>query len=71
MANTFMMIPRTNTMWKFCEIGQCRKWEVKGHPVAPVYEEKMPFFDVGDSFGTIHIQKWMRLIFHAMIKLVF
>ena len=43
-------------MWQLSEIGQGRKYEVKGHPVAPVYEEKMPFFEVGDSFGSIQTQ---------------
>ena len=43
-------------MWQFSEIGQDTKYEIKGHPVAPVYEEKMTFLDVGDSFGTIHTQ---------------
>ena len=31
-------------MWQFSEIGQGKKYEVKGHPVAPFYEEKMSFF---------------------------
>ena len=43
-------------MWQYSEIGQGKKYEVKGHPVAPFYEEKMPFFYVGDSFGTIQTQ---------------
>ena len=43
-------------MWQFSEIGQDTTYEIKGHPVAPVYEEKMTFLDVGDSFGTIHTQ---------------
>ena len=43
-------------MWQFSEIGQGRKYEVKGHPVEAVHEEKMPFSDVGDSFGTIQTQ---------------
>ena len=33
-----------------------KKYEVKRHPVVPFYEEKMPFFDVGYSFGTIQTQ---------------
>ena len=37
-------------VWQFSKIRQGRNYEVKGHPVAPVYEQKMPFFDVGDSF---------------------
>ena len=43
-------------MWQFSEIGQGKKYEVKEHPVTPFYEEKMPFFDVGDSFGIIQTQ---------------
>ena len=31
-------------VWQFSEIGQSKKYEVKGHPVAPFYEEKMSFF---------------------------
>ena len=33
-----------------------KKYEVKRHPVVPFYEEKLPFFDVGYSFGTIQTQ---------------
>ena len=43
-------------VWQFSEIGQARKYEEKKHAVAPVYEEKNSFFDVRDSFGTIHTQ---------------
>ena len=43
-------------VWQFSDIGQGRKYEDKGHPIASVYEQKIPFFDVGDSFGTIHSQ---------------
>ena len=41
---------------QFSEIEQERKYENKAHQVAPIYEVKMPFFDVGDKFGTIHTQ---------------
>ena len=44
-------------VWQFSEIGQCNKYEVKGYPVAPFCEEKMPFFDAGDSFDTIQSQR--------------
>ena len=43
-------------MWQFSEIRQDTKYEIKGHPAVPVYDEKMTFLDVGDSFGTIHTQ---------------
>ena len=43
-------------VWQFSDIGQGRKYEDKGHPIASVYEQKIPFFDVGNSFGTIHSQ---------------
>ena len=43
-------------MWQFSEIGQGKNYEVKGHPVAPVCEEKMAFFEVGECFDSIHTQ---------------
>ena len=60
-------------VWQFSEIGQGKKYEVKEHPVTPFYEEKMPFFDVGDSFGIIQTQSKNEIDIPCtdMIKLVF
>ena len=59
-------------MWQFSEIGQGKKYEVKGHPVAPFYEEKMPFFLMLETvLVPFRLKARMRLIFHALIKLVF
>lgn len=59
-------------MWKFSKIRQGRNYEVKGHPIAPVYDQKMPFFDVGDVGFLVPFTRkaTMRLIFGALIKLV-
>ena len=58
-------------MWQFSEIGQGRKYEVKGHPVAPVYEEKCHFLILETVLVPFTLKARMRLIFHALIKLVF
>ena len=40
-------------VWQYSGIGNGKKFQVSGKPVAPTYEEKKPFFHIGDTFGYV------------------
>ena len=73
MSNTCMIVPRVLSymVWQFSDIGQGRKYEDKGHPIASVYEQRNHFL-MSETVLVPFIPKTrMRLIFNDLIKLVF
>ena len=56
---------------QFSKIGQGRKYEVKWHQAAAVYEDKVPLLILETVLVPFTPKARMILIFHALIKLVF